>query len=58
MKLMKFHTNFAKKGPLPEYRAMLDEALDRLLKYNEPYDIEFKIKRENDGAYKIGLFKS
>jgi PAS domain S-box-containing protein len=40
----------AKVGPLPEYRAMLDEALDRLLKYNEPYDIEFKIKRENDGS--------
>jgi PAS domain S-box-containing protein len=40
----------AKKIPLPEYRSMLDEALDRLLKYNEPYDIEFKIRRENDGA--------
>jgi PAS domain S-box-containing protein len=40
----------AKKIPLLEYRAMLDEALDRLLKYNEPYNIEFKIKRENDGA--------
>jgi len=39
----------AKKGPLPEYRAMLDDVLDRLLKYNEPYDIEFKLKRENDG---------
>jgi len=39
-----------KKSPLPEYRAMLDEALDRLLKYNEPYDIEFKIVRENDRA--------
>jgi PAS domain S-box-containing protein len=40
---------FARKVPLPEFRAMLDEALDRLLKYNEPYDIEFKLKRENDG---------
>jgi PAS domain S-box-containing protein len=28
---------------------MLDEALDRLLKYNEPYEAEFKIKRVNDG---------
>ena len=37
-----------KKSPLPEYRAILDEALDRLLKYNEAYDIEFKIRREND----------
>jgi len=41
---------FAKNGPLPEYRAMLDEVLDRLLKYSEPYDIEFEIRRENDGA--------
>jgi PAS domain S-box-containing protein len=40
---------FAKKVPLPGFRSMLDEALDRLLKYNEPYDIEFKLKRENDG---------
>jgi PAS domain S-box-containing protein len=40
----------AKNIPLPEYRSMLDEALDRLLKYNEPYEIEFKIRRENDGA--------
>jgi len=39
-----------KKSPLEEYRAILDEALDRLLKYNEPYEVEFKIRRENDGA--------
>jgi PAS domain S-box-containing protein len=39
-----------KKSPLREYRAMLDEALYRLLKYNEPYEVEFKIKRENDGG--------
>jgi PAS domain S-box-containing protein len=45
-----FPFDVAKKIPLPEYRAILDEALDRLLKYNEPYDLEFKIKRENDGA--------
>ncbi|MGD0755982.1 MAG: PAS domain S-box protein [Bacteroidales bacterium] len=46
----KISYEYAKKIPLLEYRAMLDEALDRLLKYNEPYNIEFKIKRENDGA--------
>ena len=40
---------FARKVPVPGFRSMLDEALDRLLKYNEPYDIEFKLKRENDG---------
>jgi PAS domain S-box-containing protein len=43
----------ANKIPLSECRAMLDEALDRLLKYNEPYDLEFKIKRKNDGAIRI-----
>jgi PAS domain S-box-containing protein len=35
--------------PLHEYRSILDETLDRLLKYNEPYQIEFKIKRVNNG---------
>jgi PAS domain S-box-containing protein len=39
-----------KKSPLPEYRGILDEALDRLLKYNEPYEAEFKIKCANNGA--------
>lgn len=34
---------------LPEYRDILDEAMDRLLLYNEPYDVEFKLERENDG---------
>jgi len=38
------------KIPLPEYRSILDEAFDRLLKYNEQYEVEFKIKRLNDGA--------
>ncbi len=42
-----------KKSPLPEYREMLDETLDRLLKYNETYEIEFEINRVNDGT---GLF--
>jgi PAS domain S-box-containing protein len=39
-----------KNSPLPEYRGILDEALDRLLKYNEPYEAEFKIKCANNGA--------
>ena len=43
----------AKNIPFPIYRPILDEALDRLLKYNEPYDLEFKIKRLNDGAIRI-----
>lgn len=36
-------------APLPEYRSVLDETLDRLLLYNEPYEAEFKLRRENDG---------
>jgi PAS domain S-box-containing protein len=43
---------------LPEHRSILDEALDRLLKYNEPYDIEFKIKRKNDGAIRTVYSKA
>ena len=41
-----------KEIPLPEYRAILDETLDRLLKYNEPYEAEYKIKQANNGAVK------
>lgn len=35
--------------PLQEYRHKLDEALEKLIKDGEQYDIEFKIKRESDG---------
>lgn len=35
--------------PLAEFRPLLDEAFDRLLKYNEPYEAEFNIKRADDG---------
>ena len=35
--------------PLPEYREMLDKTLEGLIKRNEPYDVEFKIRRINDG---------
>jgi PAS domain S-box-containing protein len=48
----------AKKIPLPEHRPIIDEVLDRLLKYNEPYDIEFRIKRENDGAIRTVYSKA
>ncbi len=47
-----------KKFPLPEYRPMIDEALDRLLKYNEPYDLEFKIKRLTDGSIRSVFSKA
>jgi PAS domain S-box-containing protein len=39
-----------KKSPLPEYRNMLDDTMNRLLKYNEQYEAEFEIKRISDGA--------
>ncbi len=35
--------------PLPEYRAALDKALNDLITQNLPYDLEFKIRRPNDG---------
>lgn len=41
--------SLVQKFPLPEFRPILDEAFDRLLKYNEPYEAEFKIKRPGDG---------
>jgi PAS domain S-box-containing protein len=47
-----------KNIPLPEHRPVLDEALDRLLKYNEPYDIEFRIKRANDNAIRTVYSKA
>jgi PAS domain S-box-containing protein len=37
------------KISLPEYRQLLDESLKRLIENNEPYEIEFKIKRAGDG---------
>ena len=33
------------KIPLLEYRKTLDEALDKLIKENKPYSVEFKIKK-------------
>jgi len=38
------------KIPLPEYRGMLDKALSDLVTRNIPYDLEFKIQRQNDGT--------
>jgi PAS domain S-box-containing protein len=37
------------KIPLPEYRPVLDKALRDLVSDNQPYDVEFKIQRPNDG---------
>jgi PAS domain S-box-containing protein len=35
--------------PIPECRKILDEAFDKLLLYNEPYEVEFRISRKSDG---------
>jgi PAS domain S-box-containing protein len=45
----KISLELVQKSPLPEYRPKLDEALNRLILYNEPYEVEFKIKRADDG---------
>lgn len=36
--------------PLPEYRGYLDEALLRTRDHGEPYNVEFSIRRQTDGA--------
>jgi PAS domain S-box-containing protein len=36
--------------PLPEYRPVLDAALRELIRGEGPYDLEFRIRRANDGA--------
>jgi PAS domain S-box-containing protein len=38
------------KIPLIEYRTMLDNAINDLVTKGKPYDLEFKIKRADDGA--------
>ncbi len=35
--------------PLPEYRGMLDKALNGLIEEGKPYNVEFKIRRPTDG---------
>jgi len=57
-KSQNFQLSRVQKIVLPEYRGILDEALDRLLKYNEPYEVEFSIKRENDGAVRSVFSKA
>ncbi len=36
--------------PLPEYRPVLDKALSDLIRHGVPYDCEFLIRRQTDGA--------
>jgi PAS domain S-box-containing protein len=37
------------KIPLPEYRGMLDKALNGLIEEGKPYNVEYKIRRATDG---------
>jgi PAS domain S-box-containing protein len=41
------------KIPLDEYRPMMDRALNDLVERNIPYDIQFRICRQNDGEIRI-----
>jgi len=36
--------------PLPEYRSLVNDSLTRLMENDEPYDIEFRIRRPSDSA--------
>ena len=38
--------------PLPEYRSLLDSALRGLIEQELSYDIEFRIRRTNDGEFR------
>ncbi len=38
--------------PLPEYRSVLDKALENLLEKDEPYNVEFKIRALDTGEIK------
>jgi PAS domain S-box-containing protein len=41
-----------KNSTLPEYRKMLDDALNNLIKHKQPYNLEFKIKARDTGEVK------
>ncbi len=41
------------KSVLPQYRQKHNEALKRLIEFNDPYELEFKIKRIDDGAVRF-----
>ena len=41
--------NIIREVPLPEYREMMDKALNELIKENKPYNIEFQIKNKETG---------
>ncbi len=48
----KMDFEFVRNVPLPEYRPILDLALENLLKHDEPYNVEFRIKSADTGTIK------
>jgi len=38
-----------RKKTLSEYYTMLDESMKNLIEFNKPYDVEFKIQKQNNG---------
>ncbi len=41
------------KVPLPQFRKELDLAIENIVKHGAPYDVEFQIRRFNDGAIRF-----
>jgi PAS domain S-box-containing protein len=41
--------SIVKDFPLPEYRQMMDDAINDLIRHNKPYNIEFKIRKADTG---------
>jgi PAS domain S-box-containing protein len=48
-----FSIDTIQKVPLLKYRPILDKALKALMTEKAPYDIEFEIKRQNDGEIRL-----
>lgn len=47
-----FEYDVIKEVPLPEYRPVLDKAMELLIKEDKPYDLEFKISAVDTGEIK------
>lgn len=45
-----FPLKYIQMAALPEFRPVLDKTLSDLLEFGESYDVEYKIKRFNDGS--------
>lgn len=50
VKTLEMSVQAVQEIPLPEYRQALDAALNSLITGGKPYDLEFKIKRPDNGA--------